>query len=214
MPMRTLAKRFKTKPFDDASTDGFVIDRVRDDFVEARYVERVEYTDKVVDPFGKELAFDRVEFKQCEFRAATTGPGLELMDAPRSTQGLVSRLTEVSDFALAISPLSLDVLAWAGLFQELSGVTGIVDVLQIGALEVERGILAKAVIKGEKDVREASTSLTKGKRYTLEKVQLRLQGAHRGTVLLTNVGAAKIDVDDPGEMVAALRQSLTEMLSA
>lgn len=213
-PMRTLAERLKAKSFGDGSSDGFVIDRLRDDFIEARYVERVEYTDKVVDPFGKELSFERVEFKQWEFRASSTGPGLELLDAPRSTQGLVSRLTEASDFALAISPLSVNVLAWAASFQELAKVSGIVDSLQVGALELERGILAKTVIKGDRDVREACTLLTKGKRYSLEKVQLRLQGTKNDVILLTNLGSAKVDVDDPSELVVALRQSLADMFGS
>lgn len=208
MPMRTLAKRLKSKQFGDQSRDGFVIDRVRDDFIEARYVERIDYTEKVVDPFGKELSFDRVEFRQCEFRATSQGPGLELLDAPRSTQGLVSRLTEVSDFELAIGVVSIDVIAWATAFQKFAEISGVVDSVQLGALELERGIVAKVVIKGDRDVREASTALTKGKRYALEKVQIRLQGSHRGAVVLTNVGGARIDVDDPDDFVIALRKAL------
>jgi hypothetical protein len=210
--MRTLAKRLKIKSFDDNSYDGFVIDRVRDDCIEARYIEKVEYIDKVIDPFGKELSFERVEFKQCEFRAASYGAGLELIDAPRSTQGLISRLIEATDFSLAITPMSINVLSWATFLQENMKTTGVVDSLQIGSLELEQGISAKIVLKGDKDVRNASKLLTKEKSYSLEKIQLRFTGLHNGTLLLTNIGAVKIDMVDASDLVVALRNSLTSAL--
>jgi hypothetical protein len=211
MPMRTLAKRLKLRSFGDQSRDGFVIDRVRYEFIEARYIERIDYSEKIVDPFGKELSFDRIEFRQCEFQATNEDPGLELIDAPRNTQGLVSRLAEVSDFKLAIGVVSIDVIAWATMFQKFAEISGIIDSVQLGALELERGIVAKVVIKGDRDVREASVALTKGRQYALERVQLRLQGNHRGVVMLTNVGGARIDVDDPDDFVIALRKALLTM---
>jgi len=206
--IRELTERLKEKNFNDASNEGFVIDRERDDFVEARFIERIAYTENVLDPFGNVLSFDRVEFKQCEFRAAISGPGLELLDAPRGTQGLVSRLIEVCSFSLAISPISVDVLAWADAFQEVANAQGIVDSLQIGSLELASGINAKAVIKGVTDVRIAGGLLTNGKRHTLEKIQLRFNGLRRGTVQLTNLGTARIEVDDPSDLILALRQSI------
>ena len=212
IPMRTLAKRLKAKSFSEKNSDGFIVDRVRDNFIDARYVERIEYIDKILDPFGKELLFDRVEFKQCEFRISVTDPGLELIDAPRGTQGLVSRLLEASDFSLAISPISIDVLKWAERFQKLAQVSGTVDVLQIGALELETGIFAKMAIKGSKDVRKASNVFIGGSKHLVEKIQIRLSGTNYGTVLLTNTGSAKLDVDDPSELIAKLRESLADII--
>ena len=103
--MRTLGKRLKARPFGGEAMHGFVIDRIRDDTLEARYVERIEYTETITDPFGEELSFDRVEFRQSFFCATTHGPGLELRDPPRSLQPLMNRLSEATDFEVAINPL-------------------------------------------------------------------------------------------------------------
>lgn len=212
--MRSLARRMKTRAFDDSTPDGFVIDRVRDDFIEARYVERVSYTDKVVDPFGKELTFERIDFRQCGFRASTHGPGLELLNPPRSTQGLVSRLSEVSEFTLAVVALPVDVNSWATEFQRITHVDGIVDSIQIGAIELERGVFAKAVVRGSKDVREASRALTGARRYTLEKIQIRLRGSLQGSIVLTNTGGATLNTPDADNIIQALRESIPNALSA
>lgn len=210
--IRTLAKRLKAASFGEESSHGFVIDRVRDDYLEARYVERIQFTDTVIDPFGRELAFEHVEFRQCSFKASGTAPGLELLDAPRSTQNLLNRLAEASDFSLAINPFSVDVLAWAARFQSLAGIELIVDSVQLGALELETGITAKAIIKGERDVRSACARLTSKRKYAMEKIQLRFTDPKPGLIILSNSGAAKFDAVDPlGAYLDIIRRSLAEV---
>jgi hypothetical protein len=210
--MRLLAKRLKAKQFAEGAVDGFVIDRVRDDFLEARYNERFEFEEVVTDPFGKELTFRRVEFRQSTIRASSGTVGLELQDAPRSTHGLVSRLAEVNDFSLAISPISVDVIAWATDFQRISRSEALVDSLQIGELELEPGISAKVVLKGVKDVRNASKALTARRRHKLEKIQLRFDGPYKGKVILANQGAATVSSDRSDGVASILRDALAGLL--
>lgn len=206
--MRALAKRLRAKAFDGAQVEGFVLDRVRDDFIDARFVEKIEYDDTVTDPFGVESTFHRVEYRKCEFKAMLDGPGLELVDAPRGVQTMVSRLAEANDFALAISPLSVDVLAWATAVQRRLNVVGVVDSLQVGAVELSQGVQAKAVIKGAVDVLAATQALVQGKKHVIEKVQIRFSGPKRMTVLLTNGGVARFDQEPSEELLSIVRSSL------
>lgn len=208
--MRVLAKRLKLKAFEGEQLEGFVLDRVRDNYLEARFVERIEYDDMVVDPFGKELTFHRVDFRKCAFRASIDGPGLELIDAPRSVQTMVSRLAEASEFSLSISPVSVNVLAWAKRLQSGLNAVAAVDSVQIGAVELSQGVLAKAVIKGTTDVLAAANKLVEGKRHVIEKVQLRLAGTKRVTVLLTNSGVARFDTEPSDELLLAVRGALSD----
>jgi len=211
--IRTLAKRIKMRTFEGESGHGFFIDRVRDDYLEARYVERVEFTDVVIDPFGKELTFDRVEFRQTLFRASSASPGLELIDPPRNVQALMNRLSEAVDFEVAITPAVVDVLSWSAVLQNVGGVSSVVDSLQIGALEIEAGIVAKVVIKGDRDVRDACATLTQGRKFTMEKIQLRLSSPLRGTVVLSSAGSATLSSEDTIEhLLAPLRLALAEAM--
>ncbi|AXL78686.1 TPA: hypothetical protein ACGJ7L_004465 [Pseudomonas aeruginosa] len=209
--IRTLAKRIAKRPFNEESGHGFFVDRVRDDFLEARYVEKIEYTDIVTDPFGNELKFDRVEFRHTIFRASSFAPGLELIDPPRSVQALMNRLSEAVDFEVAITPVSLDVLKWATLFQESGSVSAEIDSLQIGALEIEKGIVAKVLVKGDRDVRAACDVLTHDRKFSIEKVQLRLSNPYRKTtVVLSGTGAAVFSSDTLAEeLLSPLRIALT-----
>jgi len=206
--MRLLAKRLRSKSFDGEQVEGFVLDRVRDDFVDARFVEKIEYEDTVIDPFGVESSYHRVEYRKCEFKAMLNGPGLELVDAPRGVQTLVSRLAEVTDFSLSISPLSVDVLVWATLVQKHLNVDGVVDSLQVGAVELSKGVQAKAVMKGDGDVLAATRALVHGKHHVIEKVQIRFSGPNRITLLLTKSGVARFDQEPSEELLSIVRSSL------
>jgi len=210
LPVRTLAKQIRQRSFSDDGSSGFVLDRVRDDFLEARYVERYEYEETVADPFGKELTFSRLEFHQTSFRATRVWPGLELVDAPRSTQSLVSQLLEITDFALPVAPLNVDVMTWANVFQEYFGSRVVIDSIQLGALQIEKGVRAKVVLKGDEDVRSVCEELIGGRKHVLEKLQFRAVRGHlRTSVLIANNAAVKIDGGDlKDEVLVALRGSL------
>lgn len=210
MAIRTLAKRVRQQEFSEGRASGFILDRVRDDSLEARFVERYEYTETVSDPYGKELKFDRLEFRQTAFRATPGWPGLELIDAPRSTQSLVSGLLEASNFELAVSPIEVNVLAWADELQRALGAEAVIDSLQVAALMVADGIKAKVMLKGERDVRAACKEMLQGRKHVLEKLQLRVTvGTTQATVVLTNGASAKVDgIDVPVELVEHLRASL------
>lgn len=206
--MRVLAKRLRVKAFNGEQVEGFVLDRVRDDFLDARFVEKIEYDDTVTDPFGVEASFHRVEYRSCEFKAAVTGPGLELVDAPRGVQTMISRLAEATDFALAISPLAVNVLDWASEVQRRLNEVGIVDSLQLGAMELASNVQAKAVIKGSVDVLGATQALVHGKKHVIEKVQIRFMRPKRLTVLLTNNGVARFDQEPSEDLLSIVRASL------
>jgi hypothetical protein len=171
-------------------------------------VEKVEYDDTVVDPFGVEASFHRVDYRSCEFKATLASPGLELVDAPRGVQTMISRLAEATDFALAISPLSVNVLVWASEVQRRLNEAGIVDSLQLGAMELAADVQAKAVIKGGVDVLESTRALVHGKRHVVEKVQIRFMRPKRLTVLLTNNGVARFEQEPNEDLLAIVRAAL------
>jgi len=211
IPVSILAARLKTKPFTSSSKHGFVIDRVREDFVEARYFERIEYKDSVIDPFGRELLFDRVEFRKSAFRVSASQPSIELREPPRSVQPLINQLSELVDFQLAISTELVDVLSWAEKIQAILRHSSIIDSVQINSLALKENVTAKMIVRGDVDVRSSYQELTKNRKYILEKVQLRFSELKKGSVVLGNTGTANLDIDDPREeIIAAVRYALED----
>jgi hypothetical protein len=84
-----------------------------------------------------------------------------------------------------------------------------IDSLQISGLELETDVTARVSISGNKDVREALQRVTKGRRFDLERVQLKLlHENHIVGLQLINTGAAKLEDSLLEDFLPALRQSL------
>lgn len=209
--MRTLATRMKGQAFTSDSFDGFVVQRVRDNLIEAHYIEKLSYQETVVDPFGREAVFERIRYRTIDFTLFSEFPNIELREAHRSTREFLSKLIELCSFSVTIEPIAVDLLRWVEDIQRDIKVKSIVDSVQVSGLELEAGIHAKVLIKGDSDVRAALDRLAFAKKFELEKVQVKAKmraGGQPVPIHISSSGTAKIPEDYWDDLLPALRLSL------
>lgn len=207
--MRTIGSKLKAMPFSEDSMDGFAIERVRDDFIEGRYIEKYTYQELNSDPFGKEEVIERIGYRSTGFTLFAQFPYIELRDGQRSIKEFVNKLLQACNFNLVVSPITASLLDWVTSFQKITGQKIMVDSLQVSGVALEDGISGKILLKGDRDVREAIDNIVGGKKYILEKVQVKMiLGGKSLSVHLANNGTAKIPPDYILDLLPVLRQSL------
>jgi hypothetical protein len=205
-----LVARMKAHLFTIDSFDGFVIDRVREDSVEGRYVEKFSYKESVTDPFGNEEVFDRISYRSTEFTLYSEFPNIELRNGHRNSREFINKLQEICNFAVAIVPINISLLDWVGKFQEKINQKITVDSLQISGLQLEAGISAKILIKGDKDVREALQNLSADRKFILDKLQIKIPTGQKViSINISSNGNVAILEDYFSEFSNVLRQSLS-----
>src|SRR5690606_2588959 len=116
------------------SQEGFVIERVRRDSIEARHVQRIDSTEVVVDPFGRETSFERVSYAQISFTIDSSLACLELRNGHRSLGACLSLLSEISGFRLTLKQLTSDVEDWARTLFSMSDEPMRTDAIQVGKI--------------------------------------------------------------------------------
>jgi hypothetical protein len=201
----------KARPFTEDSVDGFAVERIREDFIEGRFIEKYAYQETNSDPFGNEEVVERVGYRSTEFTLYSQFPHVELKNGQRSIRDFVNRLLETCNFDLVISPVTVNLLDWASTFQNPLGKKITVDSLQISGVELEAGVIGKILLKGDKDVREAVDHIVGGKKYVLEKIQMKLEmGSQRVTVHLANNGSAKVPPEHTGDLLPLLRKAIPQ----
>lgn len=206
--MRTIGNKLKAMPFSEDSMDGFSIERVRDDYIEGRYIEKYLYQEVNADPFGKEEIIERTGYRFTDFTLFATFPCIELRNGQRSIKEFVNKLLQACNFALVVSPITVNLLDWVASFQGLTGQKIVVDSVQVSGVTLEEGITGKILLKGDRDVRAAIDNIVGGNKYTLEKVQVKMSsGGKSFSVHLANNGTAKIPPDLTSELLPLLRQS-------
>ena len=207
--MRTIGDRMKARPFTEHSVDGFAVERIREDFIEGRFIEKYAYQEINSDPFGKEEVLERIGYRSTEFTLYSQFPHVELKNGQRSIRDFVNRLLETCNFDLVVSPVTVNLLDWVSTFQDSLSQKITVDSLQISGVELEAGITGKILFKGDKDVREAVDHIVGGKKYVLEKIQMKMElGSQRVTVHLANNGSAKVPPDHTSDLLPLLRRAI------
>lgn len=206
--MRAIGNKLQEMPFSEESMDGFAIERIRDDFIEGRYIEKYVYQEVIVDPFGKEEVIERTGYRSTNFTLFAQPPYIELRNGQRSIKEFINRLLQACNFNLVVSPVTANLLDWIASFQKSLGQKIVVDSLQVSGVELEEGVIGKMLLKGDKDVREAVDNILAGRRYTLEKVQVKLTASGKSiSIHLANNGTAKIPSDHTSDLLPLLRKS-------
>ncbi|WP_163006122.1 hypothetical protein [Methylobacterium brachiatum] len=182
--MRTLASRLGKLEYKSDAQAGFILGRARADIVEGRFVERVSVSERVVNPFGGEQLFDRVEFRIAEFRATDGDHGLEIINPPRSTTMFLNHLSEACDDALALEAMDINPLLWGASISDQLGEQCRFLSLQLSKLSLSETVSAQIVLNGTSDVRPYLEDLTRGRKFLIDKVKIEIGEKRKHSVIL------------------------------
>ncbi|WP_026622593.1 hypothetical protein M728_005708 (plasmid) [Ensifer sp. WSM1721] len=207
-----IAGHLKNMPYKDGSPDGFVVEQLRPNFLEACLIQRVQTTHETIDPFGHEEKYEIVEYLRTHFRISPETSSLELRDPGRTGSKLVSRLLEALNHRFAIEQSSIDPLAWATRFREIVGVYGAIERVQIGSVAIGESAVGQVLVKGSGDIADAAIKFVSPAEYSLEKVQLRFRSA-RGLISFQRNASVVLSSSVDEQWMDALRNSLREVQS-
>lgn len=209
-----VALAMQAKPYGRDTKSGYSLSTVRAELIEGAYTERLDYVQKILDPFGAELSIARIEFRRTEFRLGTAYPQLQLRNPARQIKPLINLIGNSLDFQVAVTPISLSPLAWA---KALAKVTESVQVLTIRSTKfsLSNDAHASVVISGARDVRPLLLSLLCKRSVDADSVVCGWGGeANEWRVELRTAGCAIVTaspVDDPARL---LRKALGVASSA
>jgi hypothetical protein len=192
--IRVLADRLRGRAFTESSSDGFLLDRTRDSFIEGRYIERFELDQVESDPFGRKSTSKRIAHNQVSFVLYDTYPQIELRGASHDTHGFVSRLIEAGNFSLLTAPVNVDLLRWSEAIRQRIGQDVIVDGMHLSDVELAPSVQTAMRVQGREDVRAAVIAIVGSRRFTVDKIRMKWgQEGRAMAVTLTNKGAAHIE---------------------
>jgi hypothetical protein len=201
-------------PFTEEGMDGFAIERIRDDFIEGRYIEKYNYQELISSPFGDEQVLDRIGYRTTEFTLFDSPPHIELRNYQRSTKELISRLLEACNFDLVVTSHTVNLSEWVSALQNAVEQEITVDSLQVSAVEIDEGVTGKILLRGIKDVREATHIMLDGRKHVLEKVQVKFTDLNKTVAIhLSHTGTAKLPAVIPSNLLHHLRASFPISIS-
>jgi hypothetical protein len=207
--IRTLAARLKRYTFHADAADGFLVERVRDSFLQGQHFEKV-FTEEVIrDPFGNETTFSRLSYRQVEFQFSSDFPQIELRNFPRGLQAFLTRTSQAIDFAAAFVAVEVDVFRWADSIRRQFPKHFRIDLAQLADVFIEDDVTAKVVLTSPHDIGAAFARFADGRKHTVERIQINFD--HDGTgisIQLSADGTLRSSDELPVEMLEAIRETL------
>lgn len=194
--------------FKEGSFDGFVLEQTRENLISGSYYERLSRVERIVDPFGRESVFERLEYRRSEFLITDAYYGLEIVNPNKSIHRLISRLVEVSDYRLSLHPANVDPLVWAIASSELVDEPYKIETILLADVALEGKATAKISVKGGDDALAASRSVLNGRASRTEKVEIRFAGKS-GRALFDANGSLVTSFDPSGPIVLGARSALS-----
>lgn len=175
LSLRVLATRMNGSLFDRDASDGFVLERVRDGRVDGEYIEKYEYEELEIDPFGGEVSTHRVGYRRTRFILTNTFPQIELQDPPRNIGGFSTRLAEINGFAVTIGDVDVDVGLWVDAIIQTTGKAAELRSIQAGRIQFDGGIVGKIYLRGGSEARVQMSRLIRNRVHRIEKVTLNVK---------------------------------------
>lgn len=196
--------------FDDDSTSGFWIERANERELSGRFIEKHATEEIIVDPFGRELRFNRVFFAEQHFELRLTSPNLVLRDPSPVMKRLIGRLSEYSNFRIVVMPIECSAMQLLEvLVQRLENVE--TYAMSFAAFSVTPDITVRMSFKGTADVRAEARKFLGARRGEPEALKLQFTFADviRRCELREN-GAVQIYGEYEPELVSIFLRAIRE----
>lgn len=209
--IRALASRLRARSFSLDGSDGFLLDRVRDGFIEGRFIEKVPLQDIVRDPFGNETSFEHITYREVEFSFSDSFPQVELRKFSRTIRTLINRIGDATDFATTVSPVNVDVFGWAERIRVSCPDNFRIDLAQASEVVIEESVVAKIVMSSPNDVRSSFERFTKGRQHRVDRLQIKC--AQAGGLCSFQIAAdatARSAAALPSELLSTIREALLQ----
>jgi hypothetical protein len=211
--IRQIAKQLQRDGFSEESGRGFLVDRVRDDYLEARYIEKVAFQESVHDPFGTTIMIERLSYREIDFTLAKTFPELELRMAPRGLGGFTSGLLKASGFSMQLETQKISTERWTRAIERQIGSKIAMRAVLVGGLELAEGTQARVIFSAPNDVRPGIKELLAGRHYTMETVQIEYPASglnHR--IVLGSDSTVRYGERFPPEELQAIKVALQSVV--
>lgn len=150
-PMSAMAEKLSGDSFTEEKGRGFILNKVRKDQLNGKFVEKVIYEDKILSLYGEDNIVERIEYKVTEFLFnADSYPIAVIVNPPRTLKPFANALVRNLGFGTSLEEIIIEPFRWVEeIMREHLTTIHQIDASQIPVSEYA---LAKMQIASSKDL--------------------------------------------------------------
>lgn len=150
-PMSNMAEKLSCDSFTEEKGRGFILNKVRNNQLNGKFVEKVIYEDKILSLYGEENIIERVEYKITEFLLnADSYPIAVIVNPPRTLKPFANALIRNLGFGTSIEEIIIEPFRWVEEIMHEQLIT--INQIDVSQIQVSEYALAKMQIASSKDL--------------------------------------------------------------
>jgi hypothetical protein len=210
-----LAAALRSNPFTHDVKHGFILEKVRPDFLTARFLVKNETEESVIDPLDGTISnFIRVSYDEVNFKIYDSIPSLEVIEPPRKLVRFLNEFSLVIGDNITVYKVNVDLIKlYDAISTELSR-------LKITAVDCSNILLsiscaAKLSISGIEDVKVYVEQMVGSKSYCIDKAKITYM-RQNGTYSYFEVsksGSVKLSDFDAEYLLPIIKKHLGPLVS-
>lgn len=157
--------------FNEGSTWGFRVLTRRQHYLQAVYIEKKTFIEKIIDPFGNTSEFERVAYNQMDFQLSITPPQILIFQPPRNYRKLINQLAQCVDYTIAIENRNVKLFDWVKMLIN-QGIEGVITKADIDPIIYDKFTTGKLNLSGNNSLREKIVQLLSGTTYIIKNLKI------------------------------------------
>jgi hypothetical protein len=206
--LKELSREVQSRLFTNRIARGFLIDSIRPRSIAGKFIERIEGTRLVADPFGTNLELPYVTFETVNFRIYSEFPQFEFVNAPRSLVRFTNFISEILEVSFSLKPILIDPLVWG---EKLTVPWGKMSVSELRSdnLNISQSLSADITLSGNGDILNAAQKYFSPRPLVPSIINASFgDGDNQLNATLSNIGSCKVALEPQDRRFPALRDAL------
>lgn len=202
---RSFSKLLKNLNYSDEVSSGFLIDELRGDYLASRFISKNVIKQQVETPFGELLDQEFVSYLTTRFLLSDIGPGIELIDPPRSISTFLNQLSFATNFQISISELKVDLKKWIKGISQHSEFPLVLKSFECRDIKLNDNLIGSLSVSGSGEIEREIKVILGNKKYSLKRVKLAIGGC---SIVLSDNCSAQISGGDKEHISNILRSAI------
>lgn len=159
--LKAAGARILAAEYTDEKGIGFSVKEIRPSHLQGTFIHKVEMSETVEDPYGKEIIFNRIEFRRIPFKISLAAPELEVVVPSRGISLFIGQLSVAFAMSLRIDPIQFEPFdVFDALKEEKDSL--LASAVKIDEIALSKTVTARCTVSGTSDVRPFIDRIAKG----------------------------------------------------